>query len=135
MGDECFWEVTMRSALILIALTVALPAMAQPAGSAKVCLRQDMVNGWNVVNDKTLIVSDRVGKKFTVSLMPGCLDLKFDMRLGFKPFGGTALSCLGHNDYVLVPPGAGLPPQRCFISDVQAYNPTTPGSTAASPSK
>ena len=94
-----------------------------------------MVYGWNVVNDKTLIVSDRVGKKFTVSLLPGCLDLKFNERLGFKSFGGTGLSCLGHNDYVLVPPGGGLPPQRCFISDVQAYNLTSPSGAPASPSK
>ena len=123
-------------AVVVVAGFVPLPASTQPAAPAKVCLRQDMVNGWNVVNDKTLIVTDRVGKKFTVSLMPGCLDLKFNMQLGFKSFGGTALTCLGHNDYVLVPPGAGLPPQRCFISDVQAYNAASPpGAPSANPSK
>ena len=31
------------------------------------CLRQDMVNGWTVVSDRTLIVTDRVGKKFRMS--------------------------------------------------------------------
>ena len=123
-------------ALALAAGAVSLPASAQPARPEKACLRQDMVHGWDVVNDKTLIVTDRVGKKFTVSLMPGCLDLKFNLRLGFKSFGGTALSCLGHNDYVLVPPGGGLPPQRCFISDVQAYSTALPSnSDAATPAK
>ena len=118
----------MRIGVFAFALAVGLPftadgqpAPAAPAPKPKACLRLDMVNGWDVVNDKTLIVTDRVGKKFTVSLMPGCQDLKFNLRLGFRSLGGTALSCLGHNDYVLVPPGAGLPRQRCFISDVQAY--------------
>ena len=27
------------------------------------CLRQNMVNGWKVVNDQTLIVDDRVGQQ------------------------------------------------------------------------
>jgi len=115
-----------------LAVLVCVPALAQPAAPPKVCLRQDMVYGWDVVNDKLLVVTDRVGKKFSVSLMPGCLDLKFNERLAFKAFGGTGLSCLGHNDYVLVPPGGGLPGQRCFIADIQAYNPSAPPVAAAS---
>jgi hypothetical protein len=115
----------------VLAFSISLPAMAQPAQAPKACLRQDMVNGWTVVNDRSLIVTDRVGKKFAVALMPGCHDLKFNERLGFKSFGGTGLTCLSHNDYVLVPPGGGLPEQRCFISDVQAYNPAAaPGNPA-----
>ena len=127
----------IASAVMLLAATLSMPALAQPAASGKVCLRQDMIYGWDVVNDRTLIVSDRVGKKFTVTLMPGCLDLKFNLRLGFKAFGATGLSCLGHNDYVLVPAGGGQPQQRCFISDVQAYKAPPPagGTTSASPSK
>ena len=114
----------------VLAVLVCGHASAQTAQPGKACLRQDMVHGWDVVNDKTLIVTDRVGKKFTVSLMPGCLDLKFNERLAFQAFGGTGLSCLGHNDYVLVPSGAGLQRQRCFISDVQAYNGAPPASSS-----
>jgi hypothetical protein len=125
----------IASAVLVFAATLPVTVFAQPAAPAKVCLRQNMVHGWEVVNDKTLIVTDRVGKKFTVSLQPGCLDLKFNMRLGFQSPGGTGLTCLGHNDYVLVPPGGGLPPQRCFIADVQAYNAAPPsgGPPAAIP--
>lgn len=119
----------------VLVISLSAPSLAQPAQSGKVCLRQDMVNGWDVVNDKTLIVTDRVGKRFTVSLMPGCLDLKFNERLGFKAFSGLGLSCLGRNDYVLVPSSAGLRSQRCFISDIQAYNASPSGSPAARPSK
>src|SRR6202000_141210 len=111
-----------RLALILFAFS---SAQAHPAAPKTVCLRQDMVRGWDVVNDRTMIVTDRVGKKFTLSLMPGCHDLKFNLRLAFKSFGGTALSCLGRNDYVLMPPDAGDVAQRCFIANVQAYSETT----------
>jgi hypothetical protein len=75
-----------------------------------------------------------LNKQFTVNLMPGCQGLKFNDRLGFKSFGGIGLSCLSHNDYVLVPPGGGLPSQRCFISDIQAYNAATPPAPTAAAS-
>ena len=107
-------------------------AEAQPAAPPAACLRQDMVDGWNVVNDRTLIVTDRVGKKFTLSLAPGCRNLKFNQRLAFTAFSGTGLSCLGRNDYVQVPPGGGDPGQRCLIADVQAYSgPAKPADSAA----
>ena len=97
-------------------------ARAQPAASPATCLRQDMVDGWTVVNDRTLIVTDRVGKKFTLSLAPGCRNLKFNLRLAFDAFGRTGLSCLARNDFVLVPPSGGDPGQRCLIAGVEAYS-------------
>jgi len=97
-------------------------ARAQPAAPPGACLRQDMVDGWTVVNDRTLIVTDRVGKKFTMSLAPGCRNLKFNLRLAFDAFGRTGLSCLGRNDFVLVPPSGGDPGQRCLIAGVEAYS-------------
>jgi len=114
----------------VLAFSLSMPALAQSTQPGKVCLRQDMVYGWDVVNDRTLVVTNRLGKKFTVALRPGCFNLKFNERLGFKAFGGSGLSCLGPDDYVLVPPSAGQPPQRCFISNIQAYN-----ANAATPSK
>ena len=108
------------AASLAMLILASCAAKAQPAASPGVCLRQDMVNGWTVVNDRTLTVTDRVGKKFTVSLAPGCRNLKFNQRLAFSAFSGTGLACLGHNDYVLVPPGGGDPGQRCLIAGVQA---------------
>lgn len=114
----------------LLFLLPAIIARAAPPAAQPACLRQDMVRGWTVVDDRTLIVTDRVGKKFNVSLRPGCRDLKFNLRLAFKAFGGTGLSCLGRNDYVLVPPGGGDTGQRCFITEIQAYT-GAPGNAAA----
>ncbi|MEO8897054.1 MAG: DUF6491 family protein [Rhizomicrobium sp.] len=105
---------------------------AQPATPPSTCLRQDMVDGWTVVNDRTLIVTDRVGKKFTLSLAPGCRNLKFNQRLAFNAFGGTGLSCIGRNDFVLVPAGGGDPGQRCLIARVEVYSGTSRSNPAAS---
>jgi hypothetical protein len=128
----------MRVSIVasLSLILFASSANAQPVAPKTVCLRQDMVQGWDVVNDRTLIVTDRVGRKFRLSLMPGCHDLKFNLRLAFKAFGGTRLPCLARNDYVLVPPGAGDVAQRCMIADVQAYSAATqPAGGAAAPAK
>ena len=107
------------------ALCILLTVQAQAAALDKssVCLRQNMVWGWKVVDNRTLIVTDKVQKAYKVSLRPGCFDLKWPMRLGFKSLGGFGLSCLQRNDYLVVPPQAGLPAQRCLISDVAAYAP------------
>ncbi|MES2256157.1 MAG: DUF6491 family protein [Pseudomonadota bacterium] len=110
----------------------AAVAQAQPTAPAAACLRQDMVDGWKVVNDQTLIVTDRVGKKFTLSLAPGCRNLKFNQRLAFNAFSGTGLSCLGRNDLVLVPPGGGDPGQRCLIAKIEVYSGPPAANTAAS---
>ncbi len=96
---------------------VAAEADAQPAQS---CLRQDMVNGWKVVNDQTLIVTDRVGKQYTLSLAKGCHDLKWPSTLGFSSGSGTGLACLGRNDFLNVPADAANVAQRCLIQNVQA---------------
>ena len=108
--------------VLFISLAAQAEAMA-PAQPPSVCLRQNMVWGWKVVDNQTLIVTDRVQKVYKVSLRPGCFDLKWPMRLGFKSFSGFGLSCLTRNDFVLVPSQPGFPAQRCLISDIAAYAP------------
>ena len=105
--------------LLLAATGAVVAASARTPG---VCLRQDMVQGWNVLNDSTLIVTDRVGKKFRVSLTGACHDLQFLTALRFKSFSGSGLACLIRNDTVdAALPGDHGPPQRCRITEVQDY--------------
>ena len=102
-------------------LAAAAPAAAQPASSGQ-CLRQNMVNGWKVVDDQTLIVNDRVGHQFTVSLAKGCHDLKWPMRLAFSAdTGGFGLSCIQRHGFVYVPANGGNIRQRCLIENVRPY--------------
>jgi Family of unknown function (DUF6491) len=115
---------SVAAALFLVLIPIAAEAQTKP--TAQICLRQNMVWGWNVVDDKTLIVTDRARKAYRVSLMPGCFNLKFQMRLSLRSYSGMGLSCLTRNDYVLVPPNAGMPGQRCLISDIALYAPPIP---------
>ena len=118
-----------NAALAFFAFAIPLAAQAQTASmtpakpASPVCLRQDMVWGWNVVDDKTLIVTDKAHKAYKVSLKAGCFDLKWHLRLGFKSYSGLGVSCLERNDFVTAPPDAGMPAQRCFILDIAAYAP------------
>ena len=115
------------AAFVFFVFLVPLSARAQTAAMApaktppqQVCLRQDMVWGWKVVDDKTLIVTDKAQKIYKVSLKPGCLDLKWHLRLSFQSYSGMGVACLSRDDYVIVPPETGMPPQRCLISDITA---------------
>ena len=97
---------------------VIAPTAAEAQGAQ--CLRQNMVNGWKVINDQTLIVTDRVGHQCTVALEKGCTGLSWPMALGFGTGlrGDTGLTCISRNDFVTVPANGGYPRQRCLISSV-----------------
>ena len=81
-----------QSAYVLafaMASTITLLGTGASAQPAQSCLRQDMVNGWKVVNDQTLIVTDRVGKQYTLQVginIRGCSK---------KQVGGTVVGLLG----------------------------------------
>ncbi len=56
---------------VLMAATLASPVLA--AESA--CLQSNRVWGWQAVDDRTLIVTDRNYKRYTVRLTGGCIGL------------------------------------------------------------
>jgi hypothetical protein len=107
--------------LLTAALAASLlgAAIAPTAAAAQsTCLRQNMVNGWKVINDQTLIVTDRVGRQYNVALQKGCVGLGWPMRLGFSADTGFGLSCITRNSFVYVPANGGYPRQRCLIDNV-----------------
>lgn len=106
------------------AALTASPAAAQPR--QQMCLQQNMVNGWKVINDQTLIVTDRVNRQYQINLMRGCRDLKWPMRLGFQSGTGFGIGCIQRHDFVYVPPGGGQIAQRCLIESVQPLGKPTP---------
>jgi hypothetical protein len=111
----------MRRVGLAVILAVMAPAAAL-AAPGDICLRQDRIEGWNVLNDHTLIVTDKANKKFKLSLTGACHSLQFLTRLTFHPFSGSAVSCLARNDAVEASlPGYGPSPERCLITDVEDY--------------
>lgn len=113
---------TMAAASFAVILVAPLAVEAASAIGQAPCLRQDMVKDWKVLDDNTLIVIDRLDKKFRLSLAGACHDLQFQTALGFKAFGGRNLSCLARNDWVLAPPPVGSAPvRRCLITEIREY--------------
>ena len=110
------------SAALLVVGVAALssPVAAQPAQLPQgQCLQQNRVDGWKVLDDRTLIVTDRSFRQYKISLAPGCRDLKWPMRLGFSAGSGFGLSCVQRHSFLYVPPNGGNISQRCLIEDVQ----------------
>jgi hypothetical protein len=91
------------------------------AMASGVCLRQANIYSWNSLNDTTVIVEDDFHQKFKLTLMSPCLNMQFKEHLGFKTFGGTALSCVSRGDEVIA--GSQIGPQHCPISKIEAYTP------------
>ncbi len=104
-----------RLAIAAIAATF-LSGHAMAAGA---CLRQANIYNWNSLNDTTVIVEDDYHTKFKLTLMTPCLNMQYKEHLGFKSFGGTALSCISRGDQVIA--GSQIGPQHCPISKIEVY--------------
>ena len=109
----------VMTAALLGAVIAPTAAQAQTQ-----CLRRNMVQGWKVINDQTLIVTDRVGRQYNVALKKGCTGLDWPNALGFGTGlpGDLSITCLTRNDFVTVAPNGGTPRQRCTIASVVALN-------------
>jgi len=85
-------------------------------------LRVGYIYGWNAINDKTIIVEDDWRKKFRLSLIGVCNDLKFHHALAFRAIGGTQLTCLSPGDQV-ISHEFGIGSEPCTVTQIEAYTP------------
>lgn len=116
-------------AAALLASTLAAPAMAAdtPANAPApyICLRHSDVDGWGARDNHSMVVNDRFGRKYLVSLNGLCSDLNFAFGAGFRGPGhfGVAGSCVDRGDRVVMG-GGGVSPvgnNTCWVSKVQLY--------------
>jgi hypothetical protein len=122
----------MKTTFFLAALLIAGPAFAAdqaPAGPAaakpaSVCLRHHDVDGWGARDRHSMVVNDRFGKKYLVSLGGVCDDVDFAMGAGFRPIGGVAMgTCVDRGDQVILRGGSTFGDRHptCWVTKVQAY--------------
>ena len=110
----------LRSCAIALAALCAL-SMAAEGAPAKICLRQEAVQGWKVLDDDVLIVTDRTGKKFRLAMAGACHDLQFQTRLVFSS-SNSGSPCVAPGDRVAAAfPGDNGPPPRCVIAEIREY--------------
>jgi hypothetical protein len=107
------------AALVAIGTAGAAEAATDPAA----CLEPIRFYSWKPLNDRAVIITDRLRHDFKVSLRPGCHDLDFSFGLGVKSFSTSRLACVDRGDTVIVPRQIGEPRQTCWIEKVEAYTP------------
>ena len=126
----------MKTILTLAALLMATaPALAEDAAPAQpataptrtnVCLRHDEVDGWGTRDKHSMVVNDRFGRKYLVSLQGICDDLDFAFGAGFRRLGGGSAfgTCVDRGDRVVMGGGGAsrMSSQTCWVSKVQLYS-------------
>ena len=123
---------TALAGAVLAFVTFALASSAAPAAQEgpavsqeKACLQSNRMWGFNVVNERTLQVTDRTYKRYTVHMTSGCVGLNnavLDVRLLSK----TALGCLSQGDRVSFQNPDGLGRLSCIVTGVENYVPPPP---------
>jgi hypothetical protein len=109
------------SGAALIAVLMGPSAVVAQSSDREACLQNNRIWGWNVVNERTLIVTDRNNRPFLVKLGGGCVGLtNATLRLAFNTW--TNLGCLQRGDRVSFRAPA-LGRMSCFVNEVQPYVP------------
>jgi hypothetical protein len=102
----------------------AAPPATSPTHT-NVCLRNNEVDGWGARDKHSMVVNDRFGRKYLVSLQGICDDLNFAFGAGFRPLGGSSFgTCIDRGDRVVMGGGgtSRLSNQTCWVGKVQLYS-------------
>jgi len=106
--------VVLGGAAVLAGTNFATPGKA----ADNACLQNNRIWGWQAVNDRTLIVTDRNYRRFTVSLTGGCIGLDKYAGVSLVVKTSTSLGCLTKGDMVAFN-SPGLGPLSCVVNDVR----------------
>ena len=106
----------------LLGVSIATPVLA---AADNACLQNNRIWGWKAVDDRTLIVTDRNYKRFTVHLSGGCIDLDKYAGASLVVRTTTSLSCLMTGDRIAFN-SPGLGPLTCVVTDTQPGEPSPP---------
>lgn len=100
---------------VLLGTFLASPVLA---ADEKACLQSNRVWGWQATNDKTLVVTDREYKRYTVHLTGGCIGLDKYAAAPIVIRTRTSLGCVGQGDRIAFQsPGLGV--LTCTVMDVE----------------
>jgi hypothetical protein len=115
---------TSRAFLVgsLMGVMLATPVLA---AAADACLQNNRIWGWRALDDRTLIVTDRNYKRFTVHLTGGCINLSKYAGASLVVRGSTSLGCLMQGDRIAFN-SPGLGPLTCVVTDTNPGEPSPP---------
>ena len=106
--------------LILSVLGLSLGFSAQSAfAQDNICLRSQWIYNWEIVDDKTLIVTDRRDRQYKLGLVGVCAGLQQTrFSLAFESL--SELSCLRPGDSIHYN-DLTFGRERCTISSIESY--------------
>jgi hypothetical protein len=106
--------------LFLSVLGLSLSFGAQSAlAQDNICLRSQHIYNWEIVDDKTLIVTDRRDQQYKLGLVGACAGLQQTrFSLAFESF--SELSCLRPGDSIHYN-DLTFGRERCTISSIESY--------------
>jgi hypothetical protein len=95
----------------------APPSSPSAKESDDACLQNNRLWSWQVVNPRTLSITDRTQKRFTVRVASGCVGLT-NLIQAIEIRGLSELSCVRRGDFVrFVEPSLGR--MSCTITSVE----------------
>src|SRR3954469_10642416 len=110
-----------KSAVLVGALMGAMLATPVLAASGNACLQHSRIWSTRIVDDHTVVVTDRTHNRYTVNVRGACTGLtNGDAVLVFRTW--TNLGCVGPGDMLGVRT-AGLGFVSCYIDNVQGGAP------------
>jgi hypothetical protein len=98
---------------LILGATLASPVLA----AENVCLQSNRIWGWKALDDRTLEVTDRNYKRYTVHMTGGCVGLDKYAAAPLVVSTRTSLGCVGQGDRVAFR-APGLGPLSCVVTDV-----------------
>ncbi len=109
-----------KSWLFLLALGLGFGLIGESAyAQDNICLRSQHIYNWDVVDDKTLIVTDRRDQQYMLGLVGSCAGLQQTrFSLAFESF--SELSCLRPGDSIRYD-DLTFGRERCTISSIEPY--------------
>ena len=126
----------VRLFLSVLGLSLVLGTLSA-AAQGGVCLRTQQIDNWEALDDRTLIVTDRLDRQYKLGLVGSCTGLQQALfSLGFETF--SELSCIRPGDSIRYN-DLTFGPERCRITSVESYiaqeaeNPKAENSKAESP--
>ena len=102
-------------------LVVGLCLVSVAASAQQNCLMSDQIWRWRPLDQRTVIVQDKVHREFKVSLYGPCPNIDYNIGATIVSHGNTALDCVRPGD-VVVHRGYGMG-NRCPIKSVELYTP------------
>lgn len=113
------------AALICTSLGASVALSQQtdaPAASSseKVCLQSNRMQNYDVVDDHTLVITDRFFKRYTVRMASGCVGLT-PAAMNVILQTRTSLGCFGQDGDKVAFNSPGLGRLSCFVTSVDNY--------------